>query len=207
MTIQRSAVLLLVVVQGGCMTPTKGHAPPSNGVREFEVEADINSSEASRIRRLRLANLNRADKYPWTDDGRCAVRESSGDWATLVENCYDDLDLKRIKFTNPPAVCALAQASAISLDEVQRLVGICVLVQPELIEIGAVIIVGIVLAKAIQEAVREISCDDHFTKCLDTDVADIPGPLWGHSQCHACRDVCVQNGGVWPSKANGKRCL
>jgi hypothetical protein len=39
-----------------------------------------------------------------------------------------------------------------------------------------------------------------------TAVQGIDGPLYKHSQCVACRDVCMQNKGVWPSEASGKPC-
>src|SRR4051812_41455046 len=60
----------------------------------------------------RLANLHRAAKLPWTDDGRCAVGEASSDWANLVRRCYDALDLVRIRFSNRYHQCTLAQADA-----------------------------------------------------------------------------------------------
>src|SRR4051812_29390872 len=58
----------------------------------------------------RLANLRRASRYPWTDDGRCAVREASGSWATLVQRCYAALDLPRIQFVDKARICPVAQA-------------------------------------------------------------------------------------------------
>lgn len=50
------------------------------------------------------------------------------------------------------------------------------------------------------------NCDEGFTRCLDTAVQSQRGPLYKHSQCAACRDVCVQNKGVWPAEANEKAC-
>ncbi|WP_375771256.1 hypothetical protein NR798_10260 [Archangium gephyra] len=49
-------------------------------------------------------------------------------------------------------------------------------------------------------------CYAKYTGCLDTAVQGIDGPLYKHSQCVACRDVCMQNKGAWPSEANGKPC-
>lgn len=46
----------------------------------------------------RLENLQRAAQYPWTDEGACVVRESWGDWKTLVERCYFVLDHSRMRF-------------------------------------------------------------------------------------------------------------
>jgi RHS repeat-associated protein len=48
-------------------------------------------------------------------------------------------------------------------------------------------------------AVRSDSdCNEHFTKCLDTSMADLPGSVWGESRCGFCRQACVRNGGQWP---------
>jgi len=87
-------------------------------------------------------------------------------------------------------------------------VGICLLVQPELL-VAAVIVVGaIAVAAAIAaELEKGAACDEMFTACLETGIAGIREPLYRHSQCHACRDVCVQNGGAWSATANGKPCL
>lgn len=95
----------------------------------------------------RLANLKRAAQYPWNDGGRCAVRESSGKWAVLVETCYEALDLSRIRFEDKAAVCPLAQAGVITADQAMRVVGICLLVQPQLV-VGAVIVIGVVVVAA-----------------------------------------------------------
>ena len=49
----------------------------------------------------RLANLQRAATLPWTDGGRCAVREASEPWPVLVERCFHALDHDRIEFHDP----------------------------------------------------------------------------------------------------------
>lgn len=49
-------------------------------------------------------------------------------------------------------------------------------------------------------------CDEEFTHCLGTPVQSIRGPKFDHSQCVACRDLCMQNAGVWPAQANDKPC-
>jgi hypothetical protein len=36
----------------------------------------------------RFANLQRAAQYPWTDDGKCVVREASNEWPSLAERCF-----------------------------------------------------------------------------------------------------------------------
>lgn len=90
----------------------------------------------------KLANLKRAAQYPWKDDGRCAVQASSEKWATLVERCFDALDLSRIRFVDHKGVCSMAQAGTITADQAIRMVGICLLVQPEL-AVGAVLVIGV----------------------------------------------------------------
>ncbi len=45
------------------------------------------------------------------------------------------------------------------------------------------------------------SCDEHFTRCLDTSLADLPGSVYGSSRCGVCRDQCVRNSGTWPDIA------
>ena len=105
--------------------------------------------------RTRVANLERAAKLPWTDDGACAVQESSGEWRTLVERCYQALDLSRIRFQDKKHICGVADLDAAAVEEV---VGVCLLAQPELapgvIIIGAVLVgvtIEVELAKARQK--------------------------------------------------------
>lgn len=92
----------------------------------------------------RLENLERAAQYPWTDDGACVVRESWGDWKTLIERCYPALDLSRMQFRDVDHRCAVAQLDATTVEEV---VAVCILVQPEL-AVGAVIVLGAVIVAA-----------------------------------------------------------
>lgn len=92
----------------------------------------------------RIANLQRAAQYPWTDYGACAVREAAGPWRTLVERCYQALDLARIQFRDVDHRCGVAQADAATIGQI---VGICLLVQPELV-VGAVVVVGVVVVAA-----------------------------------------------------------
>jgi hypothetical protein len=96
----------------------------------------------------RLANLRRAATLPWVDDGRCAVREASGEWGVLVERCFHALDLERIRFRDVAGRCHLAQVGEVAM------VGACILAGPEIA--GAVIIVGsaLVVAYAIHEALE-----------------------------------------------------
>ena len=118
--------LLLVLTSAGCS---------AHGTRDAARARFYLPETASENR---LANLERAARYPWQDDGRCAVRESSGDWATLIERCYDALDRSRIRFVDHQGVCSVAQAATIRAEDLVRMVGICLLVQPELAA-GAVI--------------------------------------------------------------------
>lgn len=45
------------------------------------------------------------------------------------------------------------------------------------------------------------NCQEHFTKCLMTSLADKPGSVFGSSRCLQCRDACVREGGQWPDIA------
>jgi hypothetical protein len=60
----------------------------------------------------RLANLQRAALYPWTDDGHCVVREASNEWPILAERCFHALDRDRMRFRDVSKKCAVAQADA-----------------------------------------------------------------------------------------------
>jgi hypothetical protein len=94
----------------------------------------------------RLANLQRAAQYPWTDDGHCVVREASNEWPVLSERCFHALDRNRIKLRDVAGRCAVASAGAAAVG-----VGLCVFAAPEII-VGAVIIAGVVVvAVAIKE--------------------------------------------------------
>src|SRR4051812_41655267 len=99
----------------------------------------------------RISNLQRAATLPWVDDGRCAVREASSEWAVLVERCFHALDLGRIRFRDVTGKCHVAQAGAavMALE-----VGVCILAGPEIA--GAVIIIGsaAIVAYAINEALE-----------------------------------------------------
>jgi len=95
----------------------------------------------------RLVNLQRAATLPWTDGGRCAVREASEPWPLLAERCFHTLDHERIEFHDTTGRCAVASAGAAALG-----VGLCVLAAPEIV-VGAVIVAGVVVVGfAIKEA-------------------------------------------------------
>jgi len=99
------------------------------------------------VRDPRLANLQRASTLPWTDVGRCAVREASEPWHVLVERCFHALDHDRIEFHDPTGRCAVASAGAAAVG-----IGVCVLAAPEIV-VGAVIVTGVVaVGFAIKEA-------------------------------------------------------
>jgi len=48
---------------------------------------------------------------------------------------------------------------------------------------------------------KEMSCDEHATNCLASDIQSKKGPLFNSSACITCRNQCVQNGGIWPDIA------
>src|SRR4051794_29936779 len=99
----------------------------------------------------RISNLQRAATLPWVDDGRCAVREASGEWAVLVERCFHALDRGRIRFRDVTGKCHVAQAGEATM---VLEMGLCILAGPEIA--GAVIIIGsaAVVAYAIHEALE-----------------------------------------------------
>ncbi len=100
-----------------------------------------------------LANLQRAAKLPWTDGGRCAVREASEPWPVLAERCFYALDHDRVRFRDITGRCAVASAGAAVG------VGLCVLAAPESI-VGAVIVAGVVVVGfAIKEALDAYALD------------------------------------------------
>jgi len=154
----------------------------------------------------KLANLERAARYPWLDDGVCAARESSASWATLVERCYQALDLHRMRFSDVNGSCPLAQVGTISADQVAQIVGICLLVQPELV-VGAVIVVGVVIvAAAIAAEMSRTSCqciclgsgavDGRGRKPMDGPYPPPPGrPINTPAQCnYACTSAGYAKG-------------
>ncbi|WNG53916.1 hypothetical protein F0U59_03255 [Archangium gephyra] len=99
------------------------------------------------VRDPRLANLQQAATLPWTDGGRCAVREASEPWPVLVERCFHGLDHDRIEFHDITGRCAVASAGAAAVG-----LGVCVLAAPEIV-VGAVIVTGVVVVGfAIKEA-------------------------------------------------------
>ena len=97
----------------------------------------------------RYANLQRAATLPWTDGGRCAVREASQPWPVLAEQCYHSLDRERVAFHDTTGRCSVASAGAAAMG-----LGVCVLAAPEIV-VGAVVVTGIVVVGfAIKEALE-----------------------------------------------------
>src|SRR5512140_2720435 len=97
----------------------------------------------------RYANLQRAALYPWTDDGKCVVREASNEWPLLAERCFHALDRDRVRFRDVTKRCAVAQADAAA----PAVVALCVFAAPEIV-VGAGMVVGaVVVAAAIQEGI------------------------------------------------------
>jgi len=128
--LHRACIPLLLLLLSACATTGPSHAePPASNPR--------------------LANLQRAAQYPWTDNGHCVVREASNPWPVLAERCYPALDHDRVEFRDVTGRCAVASAGAAAMG-----LGLCVLVAPELI-VGAIIVTGVVVvAVAIEEALQ-----------------------------------------------------
>jgi hypothetical protein len=68
--------------------------------------------KASAVRSPRLANLQRAAALPWTDEGRCVVREASQPWPVLVERCFHTLDSEKVRFHDVTGRCTVASTGA-----------------------------------------------------------------------------------------------
>ena len=137
-------------------------------------------------RERQIANLERAAQYPWMDDGVCAVRESSGEWRSLMERCYDALDLSRIRFRDLNRRCGVANADAATIG---RMVGMCLMVQPELTP-GIVIVAGlVVVGTAIVMELQKLKCN-----CMCMGVDDL-GRRHGPYGIQPTRDrfTCEQN--------------
>jgi hypothetical protein len=50
-------------------------------------------------------------------------------------------------------------------------------------------------------------CNAAFNRCLETRIQGIDSETWGHSLCPICRDMCMQQKGVWPDKLrDGRPC-
>jgi hypothetical protein len=99
----------------------------------------------------RLANLQRAAPYPWTDDGQCVVREASKEWPILAERCFHALDRDRVRFRDVTKRCAVAYAGADAA--APAVVALCIFAAPE-IAVGAVVVISaVVVAAAIQEGI------------------------------------------------------
>src|SRR5437868_7475758 len=139
----------------------------------------------------RLVNLERAAKYPWMDEGNCAVREAAGEWKTLIEHCYFALDLSRIQFRDIDHRCPVAQVDAAM---VGQMVGICLMVQPELV-VGAGVVIGVVVvAAAIAAELKKLPCD-----CICFGIDDLGqthGPYEGGRKRSAfrCNEDCLKAG-------------
>jgi len=98
----------------------------------------------------RFANLQRAAQYPWTDDGRCVVREASNEWPILAERCFHALERDRVRFRDVTKKCAVASAAAAA---VPMGVALCIFASPVVVT-GAVIVIGTgVVAVLIKEEI------------------------------------------------------
>lgn len=134
----------------------------------------------------RIANLERAAKYPWADEGACAVREASGEWRMLVERCFYALDRSRIMFRDVDHRCPVAQVDAVTVEEI---VGICLLVQPELVVAGAIIIIGaVIIGAAIAAELAPAKKAGCYCYCLYEGQSRDPQDR--QSSAAICRAVC-----------------
>ena len=94
-------------------------------------------------------NLQRAARYPWTDDGHCVVREAANEWPILAERCFHALDRDRVRFRDVTGRCAIASAPAAGA--AMGGVALCVFASPVVVT-GAVVVIGtVVVAVAIKE--------------------------------------------------------
>jgi len=97
----------------------------------------------------RLANLQRAARYPWTDGGHCVVREASNEWPVLAERCFHALEHDRVRFQDVTRSCAVAAAPAAAA--ALGGVGLCLFASPVVVT-GSVIVIGtVVVAVVIKE--------------------------------------------------------
>jgi hypothetical protein len=56
------------------------------------------------------------------------------------------------------------------------------------------------------EEVRK-RCTQAFAECLDSPIQSVRSGTSGHSLCHVCQDVCMQENGVWPARLrDGRPC-
>lgn len=163
----------------------------------------VRPANYSEVADNRVANLERAARYPWLDDGVCAVREASGKWRDLVEKCYHALDLSRIQFQDVQHRCTVASVDAATMGP---LVGICLLVQPEIV-VGAIIIVGVVVvAAAIAAELADRSC---YCRCFKKGVGPLiigrrANPVTCWEECKENNFTGYQCGGavIWPLPTN-----
>lgn len=50
-------------------------------------------------------------------------------------------------------------------------------------------------------------CNAAFNRCLETRIQGIKSETWGHSLCPICRDMYMQQKGVWPNQLqDGRPC-
>jgi hypothetical protein len=141
--------LLVLVLQAGCATSTPlGGRMRGASLRYRPLTPAVGPDAKKKAAKARAAvNLQRAGTLPWTDGGRCVVKEASQPWPVLVERCFQALDHERIRFRDPTGRCAVVSAGAAAVG-----IGLCVLAAPEIV-VGAVIVTGVVVVGfAIKEA-------------------------------------------------------
>jgi len=131
----------LLVLLAACATPEP--------VRARRLRVLSNTSRTTESSQA-LANLRRAAKLPWKDDGRCVVAAADNPWRVVVERCFQTLDREKVRFRDVQHRCPVASADAAS---VQAMVGFCLMIQPELVVGAVVVVTAFVVAVAIVEAI------------------------------------------------------
>ena len=143
--------------------------------------------------------LERAAQLPWTDEGRCVVEHASAEWRTVVERCHPALDWSRLQVRDMDHRCAVANADAAS---VQAMVGVCLLVQPELV-IGAIVIIGVVVVAAaiaaeLNKPPRD-RCEEIAATCRETcSETDLPTKNGDGFAFWRCVNACLERNGCAP---------
>lgn len=143
------------------------------------------SYQPASVAESRIVNLERAARLPWVDEGACAVREAAGEWKKLVERCFYALDHSRIQFRDVEGRCPVATADAATI---QGMVGICLLIQPE-VAVAAVIIVGaVIIGSAIAAELAAVKKPGCYCYCLKPGAGK--SPMGRLASAGACRAAC-----------------
>lgn len=175
-----AALFMAMVIGSGC-----SHVSAHNPASDSEVH-----------RRL---ILQRAAVLPWMDDGQCVVEHASEDWRAVVERCQQTLDWARIRVQDLQHRCPVANVDAAT---VQTMVGVCLLVQPELI-VGAIVVVGVVVVAAaiaaeLNKPPRD-RCEEIAETCRATCAeTELPTKNGDGFAFWRCVNACLERNGCRP---------